>query len=346
MRGHLVEVWQANAAGRYAHQRDQHPAPLDPNFTGAGRCLTGDDGGYRFVTIKPGAYPWRNHANAWRPAHIHFSVFGTAFTQRLVTQMYFPGDPLFAHDPILRSIADERPGTGSSRVYDHDRARVGARLPVGHRARRAATRWRREMTARPGRRHAVADRRPVLRLRAALPGGGEVAPAGHPDAITVHGRVLDGRAPRSRTRSWRSGSRTRRVAPGRPAPCAATPSQGGAPAGTAWFTGFGRVPTDADGHWAAAPSPRRAPAARPVLLLAVFARGLLHHLYTRAYLPEHADARRVTRSGHADAERRATLLARRERHALYRFDIRLQGEDETVFLEFPYEPRPPGDVRG
>ncbi|MEV8632100.1 protocatechuate 3,4-dioxygenase subunit beta [Streptosporangium sp. NPDC051023] len=104
--GTLLEIWQANAAGRYAHQRDQHPAPLDPNFTGAGRCLTDDQGRYRFVSIKPGAYPWRNHHNAWRPAHIHFSVFGTAFTQRLVTQMYFPGDPLFPYDPIFQSIPD------------------------------------------------------------------------------------------------------------------------------------------------------------------------------------------------------------------------------------------------
>jgi protocatechuate 3,4-dioxygenase beta subunit len=104
----LVEVWQANASGRYAHHVDQHPAPLDPNFTGAGRCLTDADGRYRFVTVKPGAYPWRNHHNAWRPAHIHFSVFGTAFTQRLITQMYFPGDPLFAFDPIFQSIPDEK----------------------------------------------------------------------------------------------------------------------------------------------------------------------------------------------------------------------------------------------
>ncbi|GII63383.1 protocatechuate 3,4-dioxygenase subunit beta [Sphaerisporangium krabiense] len=105
--GSLVEVWQANAAGRYAHRGDQHPAPLDPNFTGAGRCMTDHEGRYRFVTIKPGAYPWRNHHNAWRPAHIHFSVFGTAFTQRLVTQMYFPGDPLFPFDPIFQSIPDD-----------------------------------------------------------------------------------------------------------------------------------------------------------------------------------------------------------------------------------------------
>ncbi len=102
----LIEVWQANAAGRYHHRNDRHPAPLDPNFTGAGRCLTDGEGRYRFVTIKPGAYPWGNHPNAWRPAHVHFSVFGRAFTQRLVTQMYFPGDPLFEADPIFQSVRD------------------------------------------------------------------------------------------------------------------------------------------------------------------------------------------------------------------------------------------------
>ncbi len=106
VRNTLVEIWQANAAGRYAHHVDQHPAPLDPNFTGAGRCLTDDDGRYRFVTIKPGAYPWGNHPNAWRPQHIHFSLFGRAFTERLVTQMYFPGDPLMAFDPIFQSVRD------------------------------------------------------------------------------------------------------------------------------------------------------------------------------------------------------------------------------------------------
>jgi protocatechuate 3,4-dioxygenase beta subunit len=100
----LVEIWQANSAGRYAHRVDDHPAPLDPNFDGAGRCVTDSQGWYRFVTIKPGAYPWRNHLNAWRPQHIHFSVFGRAFTQRLITQMYFPGDPLFAQDPIFNSV--------------------------------------------------------------------------------------------------------------------------------------------------------------------------------------------------------------------------------------------------
>ena len=104
----LIEVWQANAAGRYMHKGDQHAAPIDRNFSGAGRALTDADGKFRFVTIKPGAYPWPNHPNAWRPAHVHFSLFGPSFLTRLVTQMYFPGDPLLAYDPIYQSVRDER----------------------------------------------------------------------------------------------------------------------------------------------------------------------------------------------------------------------------------------------
>jgi protocatechuate 3,4-dioxygenase beta subunit len=108
VRNTLVEVWQANAAGRYVDSADDHPAPLDPNFTGAGRALTDEAGFYRFVTVKPGAYPWRNHLNAWRPAHVHFSLFGPSLASRLATQMYFPGDPLIPLDPILSSIPDPR----------------------------------------------------------------------------------------------------------------------------------------------------------------------------------------------------------------------------------------------
>jgi protocatechuate 3,4-dioxygenase, beta subunit len=106
LRNTLVEVWQANAGGRYRHARDTWPAELDPNFSGAGRTVTDQEGRYRFVTIKPGPYPWGNHHNAWRPAHIHFSLLGRAFAQRLVTQMYFPGDPLFEYDPIFNSVRD------------------------------------------------------------------------------------------------------------------------------------------------------------------------------------------------------------------------------------------------
>ena len=118
--GSLIELWQANAAGRYAHAADRWPAPLDPNFAGAGRVVTDADGRYRFTTIRPGAYPWRNHDNAWRPAHIHFSVFGQAFAQRLITQMYFPDDPLFFQDPIFNSVPDPRARARLISAYDHD----------------------------------------------------------------------------------------------------------------------------------------------------------------------------------------------------------------------------------
>jgi protocatechuate 3,4-dioxygenase beta subunit len=100
----MIEILQANAAGRYVHQYDQHDAPLDPNFTGAGRVITDAEGRYRFITIKPGAYPWYNARNAWRPAHIHFSLMGSAFANRLITQMYFPGDPLFSYDAIAKAV--------------------------------------------------------------------------------------------------------------------------------------------------------------------------------------------------------------------------------------------------
>ncbi len=115
----LVEVWQANAAGRYTHRADGWPGPLDPHFLGIGRCLTDAAGVYRFLTVRPGAYPWKNHPNAWRPAHIHFSLFGPASTARLVTQMYFPDDPLLALDPVLGAV----PEAARSRLiaaYAHD----------------------------------------------------------------------------------------------------------------------------------------------------------------------------------------------------------------------------------
>jgi len=116
----LLEVWQANAGGRYRHVVDQWPSPLDPHFAGLGRVVTGSDGSYRFTSIKPGAYPWKNHANAWRPAHIHFSVFGRAFAQRLVTQMYFPDDTLFFQDPIFNSVPDEKARQRMVSTYDHE----------------------------------------------------------------------------------------------------------------------------------------------------------------------------------------------------------------------------------
>jgi protocatechuate 3,4-dioxygenase beta subunit len=128
LRHALVELWQANAAGRYAHAVDRHDAPLDPNFSGCGRTLTDEEGGYRFVTIKPGAYPWTNHANAWRPAHIHFSLFGEAFLTRLVTQMYFPGDPLLPFDPVLGGIPDAVARERLVSAFDWDETKPGHAL--------------------------------------------------------------------------------------------------------------------------------------------------------------------------------------------------------------------------
>jgi protocatechuate 3,4-dioxygenase beta subunit len=122
VRDTLVELWQANSAGRYRHHADQHPAPLDPNFSGAGRTLTDDEGRYSFMTIRPGAYPWGNHPKAWRPAHIHFSLFGPAFATRLITQMYFPGDPLFEYDPIFQSVRDPRARDRLVARFDIDKA--------------------------------------------------------------------------------------------------------------------------------------------------------------------------------------------------------------------------------
>ena len=116
----LIEIWQANAAGRYNHSVDQHNAPLDPNFIGAGRCVTNDKGEYRYLTIKPGAYPWLNHTNAWRPAHIHISLFGPSFVTRLVTQFFFPGDPLIPHDPILNSVPTRSGRERLMASYAHD----------------------------------------------------------------------------------------------------------------------------------------------------------------------------------------------------------------------------------
>ena len=118
IRDALIEIWQANAAGRYRHAIDTHDAPIDPNFTGAGRFLTDKDGHYRFMTIRPGEYPWRNHYNAWRPAHIHFSLFGQGLMQRLVTQMYFPGDPLLEYDPMFMCVADEKARNRLISVFD------------------------------------------------------------------------------------------------------------------------------------------------------------------------------------------------------------------------------------
>ena len=137
----LIEIWQANAAGRYHHPVDQHNAPLDPNFIGAGRCVTNDKGEYRFLTIKPGPYPWLNHPNAWRPSHIHLSLFGPSFVTRLVTQFYFPGDPLLPLDPIFNSVPTKSARERLMASYAHDvtesQFALGYRFDIVMRGRKA-----------------------------------------------------------------------------------------------------------------------------------------------------------------------------------------------------------------
>ena len=134
----LVEIWQANAAGRYAHGVDNHAAPLDPNFSGTGRAITDEDGRYRFLTIMPGRYPFQNHYNAWRPAHVHFSLLGPNFLTRLVTQMFFPGDPLQAFDPIYQGVPEHaRDRVVASVRHRDDRAGLVAGLPIRSRAARS-----------------------------------------------------------------------------------------------------------------------------------------------------------------------------------------------------------------
>ena len=188
----LVELWQANAAGRYRHAVDLHPAPLDPNFGGGGRCLTDDEGRYRFLTVKPGAYPWRNHPNAWRPAHIHFSLFGPAFSTRLVTQMYFPGDPLFYRPDLQlgpRPRRRERMVSRSTSAQTEPEWALGyafdivLRGPRGHAD--GGLRWR-SPHARPRR----SGRSSCLVLP--FEGDERSSSRTRPDAVRLAGQVLDG----------------------------------------------------------------------------------------------------------------------------------------------------------
>ena len=301
VRGQLVEIWQANAAGRYAHLRDQHPAPLDPNFTGVGRCLTDDDGTYEFTTVKPGAYPWRNHDNAWRPAHIHFSLFGTAFTQRLVTQMYFPGDPLFAYDPILQSVTDEAARDRLVATYDHDLSMPEWSLgyqwdivldgppPPGSR-RTCMT-----MPPRP-----PPDGGPFSATPCRSPAARTSSPERHPDTLPSTARVRRGGRPGPRRDP---GDLAGRTATGRGAGGPAPRPGDRRPRRTASPASAGSPPTPTATR-------RSAPCARAARSrtspCCVFARGLLHHLYHPSLLPPARPATTPTRCCRGPAPSGAT----------------------------------------
>ena len=286
----LVEIWQANACGRYIHVVDQHPAPLDPNFTGAGRAQTDADGYYKFVTVKPGAYPWGNHHNAWRPAHIHFSVFGHAFVSRLVTQMYFPGDPLFEFDPIFNSVTDEKARmrmVSSLRSGKHP-AGMGAVLPLQHCAARAQRHADGDQIVRGSAENGITPSQTVGPFfKYGLTPDGKydwndaftsnlVTPDTSGERIRVEGRVFDGDGQPvgdCMLEIWQADAQGRFSDP---------QDKRALPNST--FKGFGRCGTDPNGDYAfdtikpgQVPDPDGKPQA-PHLLLAIFARGMLLHI--------------------------------------------------------------------
>ena len=291
--------------------------------------MTDDEGRYRFVTIKPGAYPWGNHDNAWRPAHIHFSLFGRAFAQRLVTQMYFPGDPLFVQDPIFNSVRDP------AARERHDRALRPRRRPS--RSGRSATAWtsccagarrRRSEDVMPGD-DAVADRRAVLRVRAAVEGGDGCVVARRPGRDPDRRRVLDGDGEPvadALVETWQANRHGRYRHP--------EDTREELPLGTA-SRGFGRCPTDAEGRFEIVTvKPGAADGQAPHIDVCVFARGLLRRLVTRIYFPDEAEANAADPLlASIEDPRRARRLVARTLDGVLAFDIHLQGERETAFLD-------------
>ena len=335
----LIEIWQANAAGRYRHSVDTTRPRWTRTSPGSAAAMTDSEGRYRFVTIKPGAYPWRNHPNAWRPAHIHFSLFGRAFTQRLVTQMYFPGDPLFPLDPIFNSIPDPKARQRLISRFDMNLTEpdwaLGYEWDIVLRGSGATVfeqqggdRCRADPLADrgpvPGDRAAVAGRpvrgaRGHARARSRSPGGCWTARERHP-----------GRADRDvagRTRTAGSRTRTTRAARRRAATRASAASAAARPRRTARY----RIVTLQPGPL---PSPDGGIEA-PHLDVSVFARGLLDRVVTRIYFPDEptANADDPVLCAIPEPSRRATLIAVPEPEGQLRFDIRLQGERETVFFD-------------
>jgi protocatechuate 3,4-dioxygenase beta subunit len=333
--GTLVEVWQANAAGRYRHEADQHDAPLDPNFTGSGRMLTDAEGRYRFVTIRPGAYPWGNHENAWRPAHIHFSVFGPAFATRLVTQMYFPGDPLLGDDPIFNCTADEEARRRLVSRFDWKTTVPGHALGYHFDivlSGREATPMEADASLPATASQTVG---PFFSLGLSWMKGDDLAPAGANGVrVTIVGRVLDGEgrpAPDALLEVWQANAH------GRYSHAEDTQGRPLEPA----FKGYGRIATDADGRFrftTVKPGPVPGPSGTtqaPHIAVSVFARGLMRRLVTRIYFPDEPANAADFALSLVEPSRRETLVARsrgRPDGAL-EWNVILQGRGETVFFD-------------
>jgi protocatechuate 3,4-dioxygenase, beta subunit len=330
----LLEIWQCNAAGRYRHRVDQHDAPLDPHFIGAGRLLTDDEGRYRLVTVRPGAYPWTNHPNAWRPAHIHFSVFGPAFATRLVTQMYFPGDPLLPHDPIFNCTADE--GARQRLVSHFDWSATQPGFALGYRfdivlSGRDAT----PLSAESPPATTWQTVGPYFALGMDWMGHHELAAPGvSGERVTIGGRIIDGDGagvPDGALEVWQANSHGRYDHPedGQDRPL--DPD----------FRGYGRIAADDHGSFrfstikpGSVPGPAGT-AQAPHLVLTVLARGLMRRLVTRMYFPDDPAHAADFALGLVEPARRATLVARRAQPPgqELEWNVRLQGTDETVFFD-------------
>ena len=330
--GMLVEVWQANAAGRYRHAVDQHDAPLDPNFTGCGRIRTDAEGRYRVLTIRPGAYPWGNHDNAWRPAHLHFSVFGPAFATRLVTQMYFPGDPLLPHDPIFNCTADASARERLVSAFDWDATMAGYAL--GYRFD-IVLRGREATPLEPGAGLVATTSQtvgPFFSIGMGALQRSDVAGEGAAgERVSVAGTVRDGDGqpvPDAVIEIWQANAHGKYDHPDDPQ---------AKPLDLA-FQGHGRVATDAQGRFRfttvkpgsidESVDGRQA----PHLAVSVLARGLMKRLATRLYFPDEPLNAEDRALGLVPPARRATLVARRNGSGL-EWDVRLQGPHETVFFE-------------
>ena len=330
----LVEVWQANSAGRYLHALDQHDAPLDPNFTGQGATLTDSDGCYRFVSIRPGCYPWRNHHNAWRPAHIHFSVFGPAFATRLVTQMYFPGDPLLATDPIFNCTADEAARQRLIAAFDWQttipETALGYRFDL--------VLLGREGTPMESGKYVSATTSqtvgPFFKIGLEPLERAELADQETPgDRVTVQGRVLDGEGkpvPDACLEIWQADAQ------------GAYPEADDTPGDkNTDFRGFGRIRTDDAGRFRFTTVKPGAVAdfggllQAPHLGVSLFMRGLMKRLVTRMYFPDDPHNAQDSVLGLVRPQRRATLIANAasEIPGSLRWDVILQGANETVFLD-------------
>jgi protocatechuate 3,4-dioxygenase, beta subunit len=329
----LVEIWQANAAGRYQHRWDQHDAPLDPNFAGQGSMLTNDEGRYHFVSVRPGAYPWRNHYNAWRPAHIHFSVFGPAFATRLVTQMYFPGDPLLEGDPIFNCTADEAARRRLIAAFDWQttipETALGYRFDLILRGREAtpmdlATHVPATTSQTVGPFFQIGFE-PLERVELA-------SPEFEGERVTIEGRVVDGSGagvPDACLEIWQADARGDYAEPG-------DPKSGGAT-----FRGFGRIPTDEGGRFrfstikpGAVPGPNGTSQA-PHLAVSIFMRGLMKRLVTRIYFPGEEQNSKDPVLALIEPRRRETLMVQPVdgEQGSFRWNVALQGVDETVFLD-------------